>query len=215
MRGRVVDLEPLDPASHGDSLFEATCGPGRDDLWLYLSKGPFEDRPSFDGYLRQLSSSADLSCFAIVDRRSRKAFGWAQFMRIEPAHRVIEVGNVVFSPSLRRTTGATEAVYMMARHAFDELGYRRLEWKCNALNAASRRAALRFGFRFEGVFRQHMISKGRSRDTAWFSIIDPEWPERKRSFELWLDPSNFDELGHQRTSLSSLNGAWTARGAPP
>lgn len=127
-------------------------------------------------------------------------------MRIEPAHRVIEVGNVMFPPLLGRTTGATEAVYLMARNAFEELGYRRFEWKCNALNARSWRAAIRFGFKFEGVFRQHMIVKGRNRDTAWFSMIDSEWPERKRSFERWLDPSNFDEGGRQRTSLSSLNG---------
>jgi RimJ/RimL family protein N-acetyltransferase len=141
-----------------------------------------------------------------VERRSAKAVGWASYMRIEPAHRVIEVGNVMFSPALRRTTGATEAIYLMARNAFEALGYRRFEWKCNALNAASRRAALRFGFSFEGIFRQHMIVKGRTRDTAWFSMIDSEWPKRKEAFETWLRPTNFDGEGRQKTSLSALNG---------
>ncbi len=205
LRGRLVDLKPLDPTADGDSLFEATCGAGKDDLWLYLLRGPFPDRPSFEDYLRQLAASVDPMCFSIIDKSSGRALGWAQFTRIEPAHRVIEVGNVMFSPGLRRTTGATEAIYLMALHAFEHLGYRRFEWKCNALNAPSRRAALRFGFKFEGIFRQHMIVKGRSRDTAWFSMIDSEWPERKRAFEAWLDPSNFDEAGRQKSSLSTLN----------
>lgn len=157
--------------------------------------------------MRRLATSVDPTCFSIVDRQSKIARGWVQFMRIEPAHRAIEVGNVMFPPLLSHTTGATEAVYLMASHAFEELGYRRFEWKCNSLNARSRRAALRFGFKFEGVFRQHMIVKGRSRDTAWFSMIDSEWPERKRAFERWLDRSNFDEEGRQKTSLSSLNWA--------
>jgi RimJ/RimL family protein N-acetyltransferase len=126
-------------------------------------------------------------------------------MRIEPAHRVIEVGGILFTPRLQRTVGATEAMYLMARHVFEDLGYRRYEWKCNALNAPSRRAALRLGFTFEGVFRQHMIVKGRNRDTAWFSMLDSEWPQRKAAFERWLDPSNFNAEGRQQVSLSALN----------
>jgi RimJ/RimL family protein N-acetyltransferase len=206
LHGRLVDLVPLDPTSHGESLFQLTCGANKEYLWTYLLKGPFTDRKEFDAYLRQLAASEDPMCFAIVERRSGRAVGWASYMRIEPAHRVIEVGNVMFSPALRRTAGATEAIYLMARNAFEVLGYRRFEWKCNALNAGSRRAALRFGFTFEGIFRQHMVVKGRSRDTAWFSMIDAEWPKRKEAFATWLRPSNFDEEGRQKTSLSALNG---------
>jgi RimJ/RimL family protein N-acetyltransferase len=207
LHGRLVDLAPLHPAAHGDSLFQATSGAGKDYLWLYLSRGPFPDRRSFDDYLRQLAASDDPMCFSIIDKPSGRALGWVTFMRIEPTHRVVEVGNVMFSPALQRTASATEAIYMMARHAFEALGYRRFEWKCNVLNAPSRQAALRFGFTFEGIFRQHMIIKGRSRDSAWFSMIDSEWPKRKKAFEEWLQPSNFDEGGRQRTSLSALNGA--------
>jgi RimJ/RimL family protein N-acetyltransferase len=132
-------------------------------------------------------------------------------MRIEPAHRVIEVGSILLTPRLQRTVGATEAMYLMARHVFEDLGYRRYEWKCNAQNEPSRRAAERLGFIFEGVFRQHMIVKGRNRDTAWFSMLDSEWPTRKAAFERWLDPSNFDAQGRQKTSLSELNGAHSVR----
>jgi RimJ/RimL family protein N-acetyltransferase len=206
LHGRLVDLVPIDPRSHGESLFQLTCGKDKEHLWTYLSRGPFADREEFDSYLGQLAAAEDSTCFAIVERSSGRAVGWASYMRIEPAHRVIEVGNVMLSPALRRTAGATEAIYLMARNAFEALGYRRFEWKCNSLNAASRRAALRFGFTFEGIFRQHIIVKGRSRDTAWFSMIDSEWPKRKEAFETWLRPSNFDEEGRQKTSLSGLNG---------
>jgi RimJ/RimL family protein N-acetyltransferase len=206
LRGRLVDLVPLDPPSHEESLFQLTCGTENEYLWTYLLKGPFTDRKEFDAYLRQQAASEDPMFFVVVEKRSARAVGWASYMRIEPTHRVIEVGHVMFSPALRRTTGATEAMYLMARNAFEALGYRRFEWKCNALNAASRRAALRFGFTFEGIFRQHMIVKGRSRDTAWFSMTDAQWPERKEAFETWLRPSNFDEEGRQKTSLSALNG---------
>lgn len=205
LHGRLVDIVPLDPQSHGESLFQITCGPDKEYLWTYLLKGPFSDRKEFDAYLRWLAEPDDPMCFAIVERGSDRAVGWASYMRIEPAHRVIEVGNVMFSPVLRRTAPATEAIYLMARNAFEVLGYRRFEWKCNALNAASRRAALRFGFTFEGIFRQHMVVKGRSRDTAWFSMLDAEWPKRKEAFEAWLQPSNFDGEGRQKTSLSALN----------
>jgi len=131
-----------------------------------------------------------------------RAAGWASYMRIKPAHGVIEVGNVLFSPSLQQTAAATEAMYLMASHVFDHLGYRRYEWKCNALNLPSRRAALRLGFTFEGIFRQHMVVRGQSRDSAWFAMLDHEWPARKRAFEAWLEPENFDEDGRQINPLS-------------
>ncbi|HZW58187.1 MAG TPA: GNAT family protein [Nitrososphaerales archaeon] len=181
------------------------CGAENDDLWFYLKAGPFVDRKQFRAYLDKQAASEDPLCFAIVDKRSQKALGLAAYMRIEPADRVIEVGTIIFSRPLQRMAGATEALYLMACYVFEDLGYRRYEWKCNSLNTASRKAALRLGFRFEGIFRQHMIVKGRSRDTAWFSMIDSEWAARKNSFEKWLDPSNFDDLGKQKISLSSLN----------
>jgi RimJ/RimL family protein N-acetyltransferase len=140
-----------------------------------------------------------------LDAASDAPSGYCSLMRIESAHRVIEVGNILYLPSLQRTVGATEAMYLLARYVFDELGYRRYEWKCDANNAPSRKAALRFGFTFEGIFRQHMIVKGKSRDTAWFSMLDAEWPQRKRAFEAWLDPENFDTRGKQKTALRSIS----------
>ena len=200
--GRYVDVMPLDPAAHGDALFEGSGGPSNDGLWAYLFDGPFHDRPSFDRALERKAASEDPLFFSIVDHRSSRATGVAAFMRIEPPHRVIEVGSILYTKALQRTRGATEAMYLMARYVFEELAYRRYEWKCNALNAASRRAALRLGFIFEGVFRQHMIVKGRSRDTAWYSMIDVEWPARKAAFERWLSPDNFDRDGRQKTPLA-------------
>jgi RimJ/RimL family protein N-acetyltransferase len=139
--------------------------------------------------------------------RAGQAAGWASYMRMEPAHGVVEVGNILLTPGLQRTTAATEAMYLMARHVFDHLGYRRYEWKCNANNEPSRRAALRLGFAFEGIFRQHMVIKGRNRDTAWFSMLDGEWPARKRAFEAWLAPENFDDQGRQRQRLEQLQAS--------
>src|SRR5713226_8726261 len=205
LRGRLVTLVPLDPLAHGDTLYAATRGEGADQLWMYLFEGPFSDRLAFDLHLRRMAASEDPLFLAILDGTSGTAVGYAAYMRIEPAHRVIEVGSILYTPRLQQTTLATEAMYLMARQVFEDLGYRRYEWKCNALNAPSRRAALRFGFRFEGVFRQHMIVKGRNRDTAWFSMLDSEWPIRKANFERWLDPSNFGEDGRQRVALSQLN----------
>jgi RimJ/RimL family protein N-acetyltransferase len=176
-------------------------------LWLYLFEGPFPDRAAFDAHLRRMAASEDPLFFAILDRASGPAVGYAAYMRIEPVHRVIEVGSILYTPQLQQTALATEAMYLMARHVFEDLRYRRYEWKCNALNAPSRRAALRFGFTFEGIFRQHMIVKGRNRDTAWFSMLDSEWPARKESFERWLDAANFGADGRQKISLSTLNSA--------
>ncbi len=202
--GRLVTLAPLDPRIHGDSLYQETRGETADRLWLYLFEGPFSDRAAFDIHLQRIAASEDPLFFAIVDSASGRAVGYAAYMRIEPVHRVIEVGSILFTPPLQRTPHATEAMYLMARHVFEDLGYRRYEWKCNALNAPSRRAAQRLGFRFEGIFRQHMIVKGRNRDTAWFSMLDSEWPRRKANFERWLDPANFKD-GRPRVALSRLN----------
>jgi len=203
--GRIVSVVPLDPLAHAVALFDGACGEKNEHLWLYLFEGPFASRADFDVHLKQKARSGDPLFFAIIDKPSGKAVGYAAYMRIEPAHRVIEVGSILYTPRLQRTVGATEAMYLMARHVFEDLGYRRYEWKCNALNAPSRRAALRLGFTFEGIFRQHMIIKGRNRDTAWYSMLDSEWPKRKAAFERWLDPSNFDASGRQKISLSAIN----------
>lgn len=170
-----------------------------------MADGPYRDYETFEAAIRKKAESEDPLFFAIVDPRSGGALGYASFLRIEPNHRVIEVGSIVYSPALQRTPGATEAMYLMSRYVFEQLGYRRYEWKCHALNERSRRAALRLGFQFEGIFRQHMIVKGRNRDTAWFSMLDREWPERKQNFERWLAPENFDAHGRQQVSLSALN----------
>jgi RimJ/RimL family protein N-acetyltransferase len=207
LRGRHVTVTALDPIAHADSLYAATSGAENDRLWLYLFDGPFANRADFDAHLTRIAQSEDPLYYAILDAATGKAVGHATYLRIEPAHRCVEVGAILYAPALQRTAGATEAMYLMARHVFEDLGYRRYEWKCNALNAPSRRAALRLGFTYEGVFRQHMIVKGRNRDTAWFSMLDSEWPARKAAFEQWLDPANFDADGRQIISLSALNGA--------
>jgi RimJ/RimL family protein N-acetyltransferase len=203
--GRVVTLRPFDRAAQADALYQATHGPEKEDQWRYMSDGPFASPADFDVAFDRNAGSADPLFFAIVDNATGAAVGQASYLRIEPRHRVIEVGNIIFTPALQRSSGATEAMYLMARHVFEDLGYRRYEWKCNALNQPSRRAALRLGFVFEGVFRQHMIIKGRNRDTAWFSMLDSEWPSRRANFERWLAPSNFDPAGRQVLSLSSMN----------
>ncbi len=205
LTGRVVTLRPFVP-SQAETLYRATHGPERDDLWRYMNEGPFPSLAAFEAAFEKKQSSTDPFFFAIVENATGLPVGQASYLRIEPAHRVIEVGNIVFTPALQRSCGATEAMYLMARHVFEDLGYRRYEWKCNALNQPSRRAALRLGFTFEGIFRQHTIVKGRNRDTAWFSMLDLEWPKRRASFEQWLAPSNFDPAGRQKLSLSHLNG---------
>ena len=207
LEGRQVRLEPLDPGAHAAALYEASNGPEKDDLYRYLFPEPFPNFASFRHYLEGGAASRDPFFFAVVDRGSDRAVGHATYLRIEPQHRVIEVGNILFTPALQRTPAATEAMYLMARHAFQDLGYRRYEWKCNALNEPSRRAAVRLGFTYEGTFRQHMIVKGRNRDTAWFAMLDGEWPRIRRNMERWLAPENFDASGRQRVSLSTLNEA--------
>jgi RimJ/RimL family protein N-acetyltransferase len=206
LTGRVVTLRPFDLPSQAEALYQGTHGPEKEDLWRYMSEGPFASQHEFNAAFDKKQNSADPFFFAIVDNATGVPLGQASYLRIEPNHRVIEVGNIIFTPALQRSCGATEAMYLMARHAFEDLGYRRYEWKCNAFNQPSRRAALRLGFVFEGVFRQHMVVKGRNRDTAWFSMLDSEWPRRRASFEQWLAPANFDQTGRQKLSLSLLNG---------
>jgi RimJ/RimL family protein N-acetyltransferase len=203
--GRIVTLEPVDVHAHAEALYDASHGPDKERLWRYMPEGPFADRAAFYAALQQKAASADPLLFTIVDKASHRAVGHAALMRIDRNNRSIEVGNVLFTAGLQRTAGATEAMYLLARHAFDDLGYRRYEWKCDSLNARSRRAALRLGFTFEGIFRQHRVVKGRNRDTAWFSMLDSEWPARKASFERWLAPSNFDAAGKQKEPLERLN----------
>jgi RimJ/RimL family protein N-acetyltransferase len=204
LEGRYVALTPLDARLHGGALWEATRGEQNDALWQYLAEGPFRDREDFDKTLEGMAGSEDPLFFAIIDRVSERAAGRASYLRIDPKHGSIEVGSILYSAALQRTRGGTEAMYLMARHAFEDLGYRRYEWKCNALNEPSRRAALRLGFTFEGIFRQHQIVKGRNRDTAWFSMLDGEWPRRKGAFERWLDPDNFSATGEQKRPLGEL-----------
>ena len=177
---------------------------GHDSIWTYLPAGPFADQAEFDAYIAACEDSKERIFYAVVDAAGR-AVGILALMEIRPAMRVIEVGNLVYSPTLQRTVAATEAQYLLAKYVFEELGYRRYEWKCNALNEPSMRAARRLGFTFEGIFRQHMIVKGRNRDTAWFAMLDTEWPGRKAAFERWLNPGNFDARGRQRLVLSALN----------
>jgi RimJ/RimL family protein N-acetyltransferase len=173
------------------------------ELWRYMPDGPFPARAEFDTNIEAKSDAPDRVYFAIVDKGSNLALGHAALMRIEPRDGVIEVGNILYTKALQKTRGATEAMYLLARYVFEELGYRRYEWKCNALNEPSRKAALRLGFSFEGLFRQHMIVKGQNRDTAWFSMLDSEWSSRKAEFERWLSASNFGEQGQQLSPLAS------------
>ena len=198
LSGHHGKVERLDAAKHGAGLWAAMRG--HDAVWTYLPPGPFRVEAEFGAYIAASEHNKERIFYAAVDAAGRAA-GIFSLMEIRPSMRVIEVGNIVYSPALQRTPLATEAQYLIARYAFETLGYRRYEWKCNALNAASRRAAERFGFTYEGLFRQHMIVKGQSRDTAWFSMLDSEWPARKKAFERWLDPANFDRDGRQKTKL--------------
>jgi len=208
MAGRYCRLEPLDAGRHAADLYSAyaEAPDGRD--WTYLPVERPADPGAFRAYLQTAAASGDPLHFAIVDlaaaSRQPTAAGTAALMRIEPAHGVIEVGSITYSPRLKRTRAGSEAMYLMMRRAFDELGYRRYEWKCDTHNGPSRAAAARYGFQFEGIFRQAVVVKGRSRDTAWFSIIDSEWPRVRAAFEAWLAPENFDSDGRQRRSLAAI-----------
>ena len=202
-------LEPVDPDRHGSALFSSSKQ--APELWIHLAYGPFASQAEFTTWLKDRAATEDPLFYAIVDRAAGGARGMASFLRMEPQHGVIEIGHIWFAPALQRTRQATEAIYLLARHAFDDLGYRRLEWKCDSLNLPSRRAAERFGFVYEGVFRQHMVVKGRNRDTAWYSIIDGEWPAVRVAFEAWLAPGNFDQHGQQRRSLGEYRAGSTDR----
>jgi RimJ/RimL family protein N-acetyltransferase len=205
LHGGAVRLEPVGVAAHGASLYRLSHARPEDEaLWTYLPYGPFPDQGAFETWLAERAGSEDPLFFAVVEHGSGAAAGMASYLNIVPANGCIEIGHIWFAPPLQRTRAATEAIFLMMRHAFDDLGYRRLEWKCNALNEASKRAARRFGFTYEGTFRQHMVLKGRNRDTAWFSLLDREWPAACAAFERWLAPANFDPAGRQRTSLSAL-----------
>ena len=207
LAGRFVSLEPLDAARHADQLWAALHGPPADpQQWRYMPYGPFAARAEFDAWLAQQAAGRDPLFFAVRERASGRVLGQLSLMRIAPAHGCIEVGHVLFGPALQRTPGATEAVYLLARLVF-ELGYRRLEWKCDAQNARSRRAAERLGFVAEGLFRQHLVVKGRNRDTAWFALLDHEWPARRTAFERWLAADNFDAEGRQRRRLEECRAA--------
>lgn len=202
--GAHVRLEPLDPPRHGPALFDAAHGPGADPrLWDFLSYGPFTDAAEYVAWAEAEAAGDDPLSYAIVDARGVPS-GIASYLRITPEHGVIEIGHIWFGAALQRTRAATEAIFLLAGHAFDELGYRRLEWKTDSQNERSRRAAERFGFTFEGVFRQHQVVKGRSRDTAWYALLDHEWPAARAAFEAWLSPENFDSGGRQRRSLAEL-----------
>ena len=204
LKGRYGHLEKLRP-EHAAELWSVFAD--HDHLWTYISMdGPFANLEAFSAFIAKRAAATDPCAYAIVDMAGR-AIGYFTLLRIVPEMRVIEVGHVLYSPALQRTPLGTEAQYLLAKYVFETLGYRRYEWKCDALNAASQQAARRYGFVYEGTFRQSMINKdGRNRDTAWFSMLDGEWPERKRNFERWLAPENFDGEGRQKISLAVLNG---------
>lgn len=202
--GRLCRIEPLDPDRHAGDLFTAFAEDRDGRIWTYLPYGPFATREAFETWLRDNCLGDDPLFHALVEKQSGRALGMASYLRIGPDIGVIEVGHINLAPRLQGTTAATEAMVLMMQRVFGELGYRRYEWKCDALNAPSCRAAERLGFRYEGVFRQATIYKGRNRDTAWYSVIDKEWPALKRAYAAWLDPANFDAEGRQRRRLGEL-----------
>jgi RimJ/RimL family protein N-acetyltransferase len=197
-------VQPLDWSRHGDGLYAAVGGRANDDLWHYIPFGPFDSRDHFEQGFEGTRLSQDWKTMVISTARSAEVMGMASYMRIREVHGSAEIGCVIFGKKLQRTPEATEALALLARHVFDDLGYRRYEWKCDNANLASRRAAERFGYRFEGVFRNDLVVKGRNRDTAWFSIIDREWPTVDAALCTWLAGSNFDSAGGQRTRLEDL-----------
>jgi RimJ/RimL family protein N-acetyltransferase len=209
LEGQYCRLEPLSAARHAPELFAANSAAEDGRAWTYLLHEPFTDLGAFTANIERAAASVDPLYFAVVDGATARAVGVLSLMRIDTEHGVVEVGDINYSPQLQRTRAATEAQYLLMQLAFDTLGYRRYEWKCDSLNAPSRSAALRYGFSFEGIFRQARVYKGRSRDTAWFSIIDGEWPLVKAAFEAWLAPGNFDAKSQQLRSLADIrNGLY-------
>ena len=210
IEGRHCRVEPVEPTRHAADLHAANREDAQDRIWSYLPYGPFETLDDYRAWMEATCLGDDPLFHAIVDAKTEKAVGVASYLRIEPPVGVIETGHINYAPRLQKTAAATEAMFLMMRRVFDELGYRRYEWKCDALNAGSRAAAERLGFTFEGIFRQATLYKGRNRDTAWYAITDGDWPAIKAAFERWLDDANFDADGRQRESLSVLTMA--ARG---
>lgn len=214
--GRVVldgvyaRLEPLSAAMHGDDLFAAATEGNSDDRFRWLGEVTPESRAAFQPWLEKVEASEDPLYFAVIDKASGKVAGRQTMMRIDPANGVAEIGHIHWGPLMQRRPAATEAHFLFMRHVFDDLGYRRWEWKCNDRNEPSKRAAARFGFKFEGLFRQSMVIKGENRDTAWFSIIDKEWPALKKAYEAWLDPANFDRDGAQKRRLEDVRADFEA-----
>lgn len=204
IEGQYCRLEPTNAGSHAQDLYNAFALDQAGQLWTYMPVGPFESFEELNEWIEQVSQSKDPLFFAIIDTASGRAIGIASYLRIDPIMGVIEAGNIAFSPQLQKTRMATEAMFLMMSQAFREWGYRRFEWKCDALNAPSRAAAKRLGYYFDGIFEQAVVYKGRNRDTAWFSVLDCNWPAHERAFLTWLDPSNFDAKGEQTQRLSKL-----------
>ncbi len=205
LAGSEILLRPVDAGRDTEPIYAASHSPSGDErVWTYLPDGPYESVEQMRAAMEAIEDSEDPHFYSLVRAADQRPLGRAAYMRITPEFGVIEIGSILMTPELQRTRAATEAIFLMIRRAFDELGYRRVEWKCNALNAPSRRAAERFGFEFEGVFRQHMIVKGRNRDTAWFAILDGDWPAIRAGFEAWLEPGNFDGGGAQKQPLGAF-----------
>ncbi|MHC5234090.1 GNAT family N-acetyltransferase [Brucella sp. LJL56] len=204
LEGRYVRLEPLDPKKHGDELFAASSVADADQRFKWLFEFPPATRDEFEPWLDKVTKSEDPLFFAVIDKASGKVAGRQTLMRIDPTHGVIEIGSIYWGPLISRKPAATEAQFLFMQYIFDELGYRRYEWKCHNENEPSKRAAERFGFSFEGIFRQHMVAKGRNRDTAWFSILDSEWPALRQAYQAWLAPENFDSDGQQKKKLEEF-----------
>lgn len=205
LEGRYARLEPLGP-QHAAQLYAAASAPGSAQRFAYLFEQPPLDAREMDGWVARAGAADDPLMFAVIDRATSRVGGRQALMRIVPEHGVIEIGSIMWGPQIARSRIATEALYLFARYIFDDLGYRRFEWKCHSLNEPSQRAARRFGFAYEGTFRQHMIAKGRNRDTAWFSMLDGEWPRLRAVYERWLDPANFGPDGQQRARLDTSAG---------
>ncbi len=205
LSGTAVRLEPLDATRHTASLYQAGhATEAARQSWEFLPWGPFPDEGAMHAWLRDMAGALERVSYAICDRTTGAALGMAIYLDIQPKAGVIEIGGIWFAPDFSRTRGATEALFLMLRYAMDDLGYRRIQWRCNAMNAKSRAAARRLGFRFEGIWFNHMIVKGQNRDTAWYSILDSEWPAIRDATQSWLDPANFDAQGNQKRSLSAM-----------
>lgn len=210
LEGRTVRLEPLNAEKHGDGLFEASSVVDAGGRFAWLFDDPPQTRAAFQPWLDKAEASEDPLFFTVIDKASGKIAGRQTLMRIDAAYGVIEIGNIYWGPLISRKPAATEAQFLFMKYVFDELGYRRYEWKCNNRNEPSKRAAERFGFKFEGIFRQHLVVKGENRDTAWYSIIDKEWPDLRRAYEAWLDPANFDSDGQQKRRLKDFRAEFGA-----